>query len=119
MKHGTRSGYRCGCRCEACRAAQAAYMADYYARTKHTRPDKLDPAKCGTKTQYDYRRCRCERCRKANADFMWRLRNRGNPELLTQPRRDRRLKTPKVNAGLPLGTRLDEREQAILAGLLR
>jgi hypothetical protein len=120
VTHGTRSAYNAGCRCDDCRAAQRLYQRGYYARTKHARGDKLDPANCGTKAQYDYHRCRCTACRKANADYMWRLRaiKNGTPELLEQPRRDRRLRPPKTNAALPPGSRLDERERAILEGLL-
>lgn len=37
MRHGTRSAYVSGCRCEACRAANTAYMAAYYrARGTHS-----------------------------------------------------------------------------------
>jgi hypothetical protein len=36
--HGTRANYKTGCRCLACRAANAAYIASLRARHRHQRP---------------------------------------------------------------------------------
>jgi hypothetical protein len=44
-RHGTRRSYKEGCRCDACRAAQAAYQARYRDRVLHglTRPTPSSP----------------------------------------------------------------------------
>lgn len=34
MKHGTRSNYRCGCRCDDCREANTQWYRDYAERNR-------------------------------------------------------------------------------------
>jgi hypothetical protein len=63
VEHGTRATYQNhGCKCEACRAAQAAYQRQFR--------DGKDPAEAphGTDTGYLSWRCRCVLCREAHAD---------------------------------------------------
>lgn len=63
IEHGTRNTYmRHGCRCEACKAAAAAYRAEAAQRARH-----------GTRTRYGAG-CRCEDCREAEAAFKRRYR---------------------------------------------
>lgn len=62
VEHGTRATYQNHrCKCDACRAAHAAYQRLFRSRT--------DPAQAphGTDTGYSSWRCRCVLCRDAHA----------------------------------------------------
>jgi hypothetical protein len=40
--HGTRSGYRRGCRCDACTEAESRYQREYLARRRAAQAEQLD-----------------------------------------------------------------------------
>ena len=60
-RHGTTNGYRCGCRCDQCRAAVRESR-------RAVRTEKLawDDPRHGTANGYRYYGCRCYKCRGAN-----------------------------------------------------
>ena len=68
--HGTRSRYMRGCRCNFCRVANAAYVADWRHRTGRT--DGGNIAAVGKHGLQRWRRvgCRCETC--CAAAVAWR-----------------------------------------------
>ncbi|UQN30681.1 hypothetical protein [Brachybacterium kimchii] len=70
--HGTRSHYRAGCRCDDCRAANAAYDRAYRAGHREH----------GTRAAYT-RGCRCDACRSANAEAhrAWRAAHGATPRI--------------------------------------
>lgn len=76
VEHGTRATYQNhSCRCDECRAAQAAYQLLFKRRA--------DPAQAphGTTTGYSSWNCRCVPCREAHAARMrvWRARRGMSP----------------------------------------
>lgn len=85
-RHGTTSSYVKGCRCELCRAANAAYSAVVRARRpKQMRKPRSDkgvkrksdgPKEHGTFSAYKHP-CRCDLCRAAAAKYNaeWRAKN--------------------------------------------
>jgi hypothetical protein len=62
VKHGTRSQYRKGCKCPACKAAEAAYKREQVSRAA----TKTIPH--GTVQGYVYK-CRCEACVQAKRAY--------------------------------------------------
>ena len=70
IKHGTPYAYRRhGCRCEDCRAAQAAYAKERYEARKRGDVRRRPAAKDhGTRPMYAGG-CRCEQCRAAEAAY--------------------------------------------------
>ena len=65
VRHGTLSGYRNhGCRCTKCRAASAAYQAEWRARPRD--PDSLRHGEAST---YCNQGCRCVPCTAASAAY--------------------------------------------------
>lgn len=81
MTHGTTSAYARGCRCDACRAAQAAYMREYRHRNG-SRPFRQ--WQHGSVTGYQ-KGCRCEPCKGAHSDYQRQYRSRRRRELRKQP----------------------------------
>lgn len=59
MRHGTRSGYVLGCRCEWCRKANATYQRNYMAARRQRATTKNH----GTQSGYYCDGCRCDECR--------------------------------------------------------
>ena len=70
-RHGTKTGYEYGCRCDDCRADAAAAMLQYQRRAK------IKPHHHGTQTGYGYG-CRCAACRTAKRDYNRSYRRRLN-----------------------------------------
>lgn len=66
VMHGVQAGYRAGCRCERCRAANTAT----HARYRRERAGRIDDAPHGTNGGYDNWSCRCESCCSAHAEAM-------------------------------------------------
>lgn len=54
-----------GCRCEVCRAAQAAYMREYKSRIFLMPGD----SRHGTDNGYNNYGCRCAKCRAARSEY--------------------------------------------------
>ncbi len=98
-RHGTAGGYRSGCRCTACRAANAAAQHDYARLRSMLVPcpgcggfkhfaaaqcracyDRDRIAVCGTETGYTQHGCRCRLCREASAAARRARRQRSAPE---------------------------------------
>jgi hypothetical protein len=73
-QHGTRTGYSYGCRCDACRAAQAACDSARRPRTGRT-PKPSTPLRHGTCHGYN-RGCRCDECQRANMESQRRWKAR-------------------------------------------
>ena len=71
MKHGTVTGYnRHKCRCDGCKAARAAYDADYRARKRVARKSAKPRRRVhGTLNEYNNHRCRCPLCKAARAAY--------------------------------------------------
>lgn len=65
VEHGTRSRYiHDGCRCDACRTANRAYLREWEA--KRQRPTLTDDdSRHGTVNGYKHFGCRCEPCKEA------------------------------------------------------
>ena len=64
-RHGTTNAYRnLGCRCQACRDANADAQAEYRDRLATT-PARLIPH--GTVNGYENYKCRCVECRRVHA----------------------------------------------------
>lgn len=62
-RHGSENGYRnLGCRCDPCRDGHA----DYQARVRSERAERLSEAPHGTESGYTNWRCRCDACRGAH-----------------------------------------------------
>lgn len=78
MRHGTRSMYLAGCRCEPCKAAQAAYMRE--KREQRGANLAADDPRHGKKGTYDYYGCRCQACTKANTEAVKERKAKGLPE---------------------------------------
>lgn len=93
-RHGTRTGYLYGCRCDRCRRAQRDYSSSFsgeYRKAKQFKQFKElladpDDPRHGTKTGYAYG-CRCEECRKANSDYERGRGRRRDPEVERERRR--------------------------------
>ena len=65
-RHGSVNGYNnLKCRCDECRAANAAYRLDWLRRRGHNPIDDDDP-RHGTIGGYTNYSCRCDKCRAAN-----------------------------------------------------
>ncbi len=64
IRHGTLTGYNCGCRCGACRDARAGYQHAW--RTSHTASDALRHGDVSTYNNYG---CRCAACTEARRDY--------------------------------------------------
>jgi hypothetical protein len=77
VRHGTKAGYIHGaCRCDACRAAHAAWLREYRGRLAV----REVPARFhGTLTGYTLWSCRCARCRETWNAHHRALRARGGP----------------------------------------
>jgi hypothetical protein len=65
--HGIRSTYNAGCRCDECRAANAAWSAHLRARGWSVRHDLVG---------YRIYGCRCEVCTLANTEYQREYRAR-------------------------------------------
>jgi hypothetical protein len=69
-RHGTQNGYcNHGCRCQRCRASNAAYQQG----ARQRRQDFIDAGRVpdhvhGTENGYGNYRCRCDPCTKAHAE---------------------------------------------------
>jgi hypothetical protein len=74
MSHGTRTAYtHNGCRCDACRKANAAY----HRRRRHERAQNIpDDIAHGTRSTYTNWGCRCKACAAANYQAVIAWRNR-------------------------------------------
>lgn len=66
MTHGTRSNYRNGCRCDQCRAANAAYDRERRARAGLPNHGKRSTYIAG---------CRCDACKEANNTYKAKYRS--------------------------------------------
>lgn len=72
-RHGTRRGYRVGCRCNDCREAQVRGLRELRARRMARRQlvdgflVAVDARTHGTVNTYREWGCRCRPCRQANA----------------------------------------------------
>jgi hypothetical protein len=64
IRHGTRTGYRSGCRCPECRESQRV-AASVWRRSRGMSPRRV-AAPHGTKRGYMVDRCRCTECRAWN-----------------------------------------------------
>ena len=104
-EHGTRARYLAGCRCDACRAANTAYVMAY-RRARGVRPaaERLD-RKHPSVTAYTRRGCRCDACRAIMAakarDYRARRRQRegvGSDSASGAPRADRLADTAAARA---------------------
>lgn len=71
-RHGTRSRYLAGCRCEPCREAKCAYAREYHARKMRALDPSWTPdrrkARHGTNSKYAMG-CRCEACTEAHRRY--------------------------------------------------
>lgn len=70
-RHGTKTGYDYGCRCDRCRAATAEVTRAHQIRSKIKQH--------GTTTGYGYG-CRCAACRAASYEYHRSRRNTENEE---------------------------------------
>lgn len=76
MRHGTLHTYRYHkCRCDECRAANAASQREYVARIRERKDAAMvDPHSLrvphGTSNAYCNHKCRCDECRAAWAAYM-------------------------------------------------
>lgn len=92
LEHGTTTGYNThGCRCDQCRAANAAYSRSLAARKRAGEPVRecsRAPITHGTTRGYN-RGCRCDDCRAARRRYIaeWKLRTGRSKtsRLLTAP----------------------------------
>ena len=91
-RHGTTNGYgNLNCRCDDCRAANAAHHKDYMGRhpeqrEKHRvrrqtiKPLDVDDPRHGTDNGYTNYVCRCDDCRAARLAYRRQLRLKGTPK---------------------------------------
>lgn len=66
-RHGTRTGYLYGCRCEKCSGTWSDRQKDYYKRLL-VRLEDPNHELHGTTTGYNAG-CRCEKCKKRNSQY--------------------------------------------------
>ena len=94
LKHGTRTGYQNGCRCDNCKRANSDYLKAYRL-SKGITKNTYDGRKYahGTYYSYQYGKCRCELCREAG-----RIHNENYRERDNERRRLRRANNPEVAA---------------------
>lgn len=83
--HPSRTAYTHGCRCDGCRAANAAYHSAWRHRTRRTDPGRRNATGGGGTGRgwshglsgYVSYGCRCDVCRVAHTDYR-RARREGN-----------------------------------------
>jgi len=67
-QHGAVRSYQNGCRCEACKAANATSQRNRRARAA-TDPNRADKAGHGKASTYRNHGCRCEACTAASTSY--------------------------------------------------